>query len=92
MCRTEAALVKRLQGEAGKQSANDHHAFQRDVDNAGMLTEHTAQGNQQQRHRKQDGQADNVSSDHHLAAPPFSLRPETALAITPRISRAKAAR
>ena len=92
MCRTEAALVKRLQGEAGKQSTDDHHAFQRDVDNAGMLTEHTAQGNQQQRHRKQDGQADNVSSDHHLAAPPFSLRPETALAITPRISRAKAAR
>ena len=45
-----------------------------------------------QRHRKQNGQTDNVGSDHHLAAPPFSLRPETALAITPRISSAKAAR
>ena len=88
----ETALVQALQRKAGKQCANDHHAFQRDVDNAGVFTEHTAHSDEQQRHCEQNCHTDNVSSDHHFAAPPFSLRPETALAMTPRISRAKAAR
>ena len=92
MRRAKAVLVKGLQREAGEQCADNHHAFQRNVDNAGMFAEHTAHCDKQQRHGEQDCHTDNVGSNHHFAAPPFSLRPETSLAITPRISSAKAAR
>ena len=92
MCGTEAALVQALQRKAGEQRANDHHALKCDVDDAGMLTEHAAHGDEQQRHCEQNGHTDNVGSDHHFAAPSFPLWPETALVMMPRISRAKAAR
>ena len=44
------ALVQALQRKAGEQRANDHHALKCDVDDAGMLTEHAAHGDEQQRH------------------------------------------
>ena len=92
MFRTETALVKRLQRETGEQGADDHHAFQGDVDDAGMLREHAAQCNQQKRHRKQDGQTDNICKYDHFFAASFCLRLPNALEMTPRISRANAAR
>ncbi|MPN63843.1 hypothetical protein SDC9_211610 [bioreactor metagenome] len=52
--------IKRTQRQAGKERANDHDAFERDIDDAAALAEHAAKRDQQQRNSKQDRSTENI--------------------------------
>ena len=56
------------QGEDTRHTADDHDAFQRDVDDAGVLTEHAAQSDQHQHDAIQQGIFD---QKQHITCPPF---------------------
>ncbi|MPM75421.1 hypothetical protein SDC9_122414 [bioreactor metagenome] len=57
---TKAARVHIAQKQAGAKCADDHDAFQRDIDHAAALREHAAQGNEQQGDHKHNGCADDI--------------------------------
>ena len=59
------------QGENTRHTANDHDAFQCDVDDAGVLTEHTAQCHQHQNDAIQQRIFD---QKQHITCPPFRLQ------------------
>ena len=63
---------KHGQGQNTRHTADDHDAFQRDVDDAGVLTEHTAQCHQHQDDAIQQGIFD---QKQHLTCPPSSRWP-----------------
>ena len=59
------------QGENTRHTANDHDAFQCNVDDAGVLTEHTAQCHQHQNDAIQQCIFD---QKQHITCPPFRLQ------------------
>ena len=56
------------QGKHACHAADDHDALQRDIDDAGVLAEHTAQGHQHQHDAIQQGIFD---QKQHITCPPF---------------------
>ena len=62
---------KHGQGQNTRHTADDHDAFQCDVDDAGVLTEHTAQCHQHQNDAIQQRIFD---QKQHITCPPFRLQ------------------
>ena len=59
------------EGEDTRHTADDHDAFQCDVDDAGVLTEHTAQSDQHQHDAIQQSILD---EKQHITCPPSWFR------------------
>ena len=90
--------VHRLQDQGGGQGAHDHNALQGQVDDAGALGVHPAQGHQHQRNGETNGQIDDTGpcTCAHFACASFFRFFLPRLPQPPdriiRISRAKAAK
>ncbi len=64
-----------VDGDEGDEAAAEHHAFEADIEDAGLLGEHAAERRQQDRDRQADAGGDEAGEDGigeeiHLSPPP----------------------